>query len=223
MKLNGYEVELNEVDGTWRMTLKESLPVTEFTRLLALVREHGGMYTRNEGFIFREKPDFSKPKSKPSVTKVAAPKTKEISVSKPKKVTDIEKKYEESKKNDLTKEEKKAVRGVEFEVYPTASVEECEEYLNAWKIAMKNRTSEHQEMLDLLIEACKDDEELRQYITHKDYLNVFFKASSNFCQKNKRVENGVAEASATEILDDIIAEFKKPVKKVTTKKKEVKK
>ena len=224
MKLNGYEVELNEVNGTWKMTIKEFLPVTEFAKILAVVREHGGVYSRTDGFTFKEKPDFESEKE-------VKPESKVKTAKKPKTVKEVEKKEEKkpSKRKEaepLTKEEVKAVKEtakVEFEVYPTASVEECEEYLNAWKIAMKNRTSEHQEMLDLLIEACKDDEELRQYITHKDYLNVFFKAGSNFCQKNKRVENGVAEASATEILDDIIAEFKKPVKKVTTKKKEDKK
>ena len=232
MKLNGFEVELKEVAGTWRMTLKESLPVSEFSKILVLARKHGGVYSRNEGFVFTNKPDFNKPSS---VAKVSAPETKEAlapkkakkekapAPEKPKTVTDIEKKYEENKKNELTKEEKKAVKGIEFEVYPVATFEECEEYLNAWKLALKNRDPEHQDMLDLLIESCREDEELRQYITHKDYLTVFAKGGADFCKKAKRIENNAAEASADEILDDVIAEFKKPVKKVTTKKKEDKK
>lgn len=218
MKLNGFEVELKEANGKWKLEIKESLPVMEFTKILAIVREHGGTYTRNDGFTFNEKPNFGKVKKSKSEVKVAAPTTKEPEkkVSVP---SDIEKKYEESKKKALTKKEAEAVKGVEFEVYPVASFEECEEYLNAVKIAMKNRDAEHQDMLDMLIEVCRTDEELRQYITHKDYLTVFAKGGAAFCKREKRIENNCAEASATEILDDVIAEFKKPVKKVVKKKK----
>lgn len=231
MNLNGIEFDLEESNGKWMLKVKENMPVDEFKKILAMAKAIGGTYNRKDGFVFDSKPVFDMPtqpeapaqpeavEEKPAPTKKRGRKK----ADKPKTVTDIEKNYEESKKKDISDSEKKAIKRVEFEVFPVASIEECEEYLNAWKLALKNRTSEHQEMLDLLIEACKDDEELRQYITHKDYLTVFAKGGSEFCKKANRVENNMAEASATEILDDIITEFKKPVKKVITKKKEDKK
>ena len=228
MNLNGIEFDLEESNGKWMLKAKENMPVDEFKKILAMAKAIGGAYNRKGGFIFDKKPVFDMP-TQPEVSAqleateekpAPAKKRGRKKTDKPKTVTDIEKKYEESKKKDISDSEKKAIKGVEFEVYPAATFGECVGYLNAVKIAMKNRTSEHQEMLDLLIEACKEDEELRQYITHKDYLNVFAKGAMNFCQKNNRVKDNFAEASAIEILDDVIAEYKKPVKKITPKKKE---
>ncbi len=231
MNLNGIEFDLEESNGKWMLKAKENMPVDEFKKILAMAKAIGGTYNRKGGFVFDSKPVFdistqpeAPAQSEATEEKPASAKERgRRKADKPKTVTDIEKKYEESKRKDISDSEKKAIKGVEFEVFPVASIEECEAYLNAWRLALQNRDPEHQDMLDLLIDVCKEDEELRQYITHKDYITVFTKAGAKFCKDAGRIQDGAAEASAEEILEDVIAEFKKPVKKVTTKKKEDKK
>lgn len=114
------------------------------------------------------------------------------------------------------KEVESLKKGVEFEIYPDASFEECEQFAAATKIALKNRTPEHQTFLDMLLERCKEDADLRRNFVRKDYLNMWSKGGFTFCQREKRMQvnsEGMAgDASAEEILEDVINAYKEPVK-----------
>ena len=107
--------------------------------------------------------------------------------------------------------EKKAV---EIEVYPPASVEECVEFFNKLK---KDKAwideEEHQEFMDMILEVCQSDEELRAFVTHKDYYKTWENAGRTYVKSVKEHKHGCTKK---QLLPYMIDEYKKPIEKSVT-------
>lgn len=106
-------------------------------------------------------------------------------------------------------------KGVTIEVYPPSTIEECEAFFDKLK---KDKEwadqQEHKDFMDMIVKSCREDEELRAFVTHKDYYKTWENAGRTYCQKVKNHKHG---STKEQLLPYMIAEYKKPIeKKVTT-------
>jgi hypothetical protein len=111
-----------------------------------------------------------------------------------------------------TKTEPKAEsKGVEVVVYPASTVEECEEFFNKLKESKEwADQQEHKEFMDMIVKSCKEDEELRAFVTHKDYYKTWEAAGRTYCRSVKEHKHGCTKE---QLLPYMITEYKKPFEK----------
>lgn len=198
MDTNNFTVT-QEGNGIWVVAPKKMPSYEEFKEINSVMKSHGGVYTKGARFHFREEPKWM---TESNITEFKPKKTE----AKPKKVV------EKPKPEPKPAEEKPAI---EFEVYPPAELDECKKYAKSIlaKIDKDDCKEEHEKLLDLLIEACVTDDELRSNFIHTNYEKTF-----NAAGRKAAMELNKTCISYKRLFPYMVGEYKKVEVKKTTKK-----
>lgn len=209
MKKSDFNIIRNE-NGVWVVSPKVAPSYEEFKDILAIMKSHGGLYSKGAKFLFKDEPSWINTEEELTPTK-----TKEV----------------EQLVQAATKDFKEE-RGIEFEIHKPATIDECEKYAKAAldPIDEDDCKDHHEILLNMLVEACKTDDELRASFTHKEYMKTFETAGRAAFNKLQKVS-----ISPKALFPFMVEEYKKietkPVpktdkketKKTTTRKKTTKK
>ncbi len=230
MQICGIEFTEAETNGKYCLTAVAMPTIEIFKEINKIAKAHGGVYIRPMSFIFNEKPDFDaevteapvqepKAEEKPA-TKVLHLQTKAKREAEAKKKAETEKKATKKTERKTTKPNTEK-KGVEFEIYPPETIEKCAEHIEVLKDKFKD-SADHYVALRLLLEACTEDEELRSYLTHKDYEKMLNEGAQAWA-KEKEIKGNMVYCSisqVSELMPFVITAYKKPVVKQLSKKGE---
>lgn len=215
MELCALKFEEKEIDGKYCLQPVDKITdVNKFQEVLKVVKAHGGLYSRTNGFMFETKPNFDE-KLAP---KVVEPVQKVV----PAKVVEEKKAVKELDKPENKVPEKEIPKGVEFEVYTPISLDECGEYIKSLLEKKEFQAPDHQTLLKMILVKCKDNEQLRANLKHKDYSKMLTQGAAEWAKRNKK--SGNVCCTPDDICDDVIEKYKEAVvKKTKGPKKEKKK
>ncbi len=233
MKAEDFNV-IQQNNGLFVVEPKKKLDFNEFKEVLAIMKSHGGFYSKGARFLFKEDPTWLNEQAE----ELKAEKTEEVKAL-----------------IEATTKDYKEANGVEFEVHKAATYEECFAHINelakqfgvdkqflVYNAILKKCEDEpelvnlikeahlladHARMLQILSERCKEDEELRANLLHKDYGKMVVDGGKIAYQKLK--DKNHTALTADDIAEYVIAEYKKievkpaPAKKAEKPKKSTEK
>lgn len=213
MLLCGIVFELKEIDGKFCLQPKEKLDVKKFQEVLKIVKAHGGMYSRMNGFVFTEKPEFSAPEPEqeekvemPVIPNVVSHEEVEIK----KAIKELDKPENKVKEEDIPK-------GKEVEVLVDKGVESCVKHFEDLMAEEEYKSKDHQVMLDMLKERCYEDEEFRKNCLTKEYQKMLSNGALAW-YRSKKMSGGSCVCSPEDIVDFVVESYKEKKKVTTTTK-----
>ena len=216
MEIKGIRFNVVSDNGAWFLKPERNLTFDEFKSVVDIMKSHHGVYVKGGQFRFTEEPTWTV--EEPTEPEVPM-EIEETPMETEDTVPDEEQPEVEITTSEIDEptEEPKETSGFTFEYNLPASIEECEEHARKVleEIDEDDCKDHHEILLNMLVEACKTDDDLRAQFTHKEYMKVFEASGRTAFSELKKVSIGPKT-----LYPYILAEYKKIETKTVSKPKE---